>query len=112
MSRAGLTDPEEGGRQVAVSLPTGLAGDEAVATGQALLAHPGLGVREPPWGQKCLGGSCRLWSQGASQEGGPVSTGALNSISASHAGESPSQDTAASEQKPCLSKEFLFIFII
>ena len=48
----------------------------------------------------------------ASREGGPVTTCALSSVAASHAGESPSQDTAASEQKPCLSKEFLFIFII
>ena len=53
---------------MAVSLPTGLARHEAVAAGQALLARPGLGVREPPWGQKCLGGSCRPWSQGASRK--------------------------------------------
>lgn len=63
-------------------------------------------------GPEMLGGLLPPVVTGRLQEGGPVSTGALNSISASHAGESPSQDTAASEQKPCLSKEFLFIFII
>lgn len=97
---------------MAVSLPTGLAGAEAVATGQVLLACPGLGVRTLRGARNAWGALACPWSQGASREGGPVSTGTLNAVSASHAGESPSQDTAASEQKPCLSKEFLFIFII
>ena len=63
--------------------------------------------------QKCLEGSrLHLVTGPTSWEGGPVTTCALSSVSASHTGESPSQDTAASEQTPCLSKEFLFIFII
>lgn len=45
------------------------------------------------------------WSRGPPPgKEGPVTTCALSSVSASHAGESPSQDTAASEPKAVLIK--------